>query len=124
MARRRNPPSDSLVSFNLADIAPGRDIVAELVARLGPVKLLSIIPLSEAESCSSLDEDTIRRLFPELIIQISARRSGMRLIHALLLAPRAKVEPAMGLGHPEVQARMAARRKAAKEAWQQTEPAE
>jgi hypothetical protein len=55
------------------------------------IELESSIPLSAAEGTSvekitSLSEDTIRRRFPEFVVQLSARRSGMKLKHALAIA--------------------------------------
>jgi hypothetical protein len=50
-----------------------------------PVELNRIVTLAEASRLSSLSVDTLRDQFPEKIIQLSAKRAGMRVGHALML---------------------------------------
>jgi hypothetical protein len=50
-----------------------------------PVELNRIVTLAEASRLSSLSVDTLRDQFPEKIIQLSPKRAGMRVGHALLL---------------------------------------
>jgi hypothetical protein len=52
---------------------------------LTPLALESIISLERASEISNLSVDTLRRRFPDRIIKLSARRSGMRVKHALML---------------------------------------
>jgi hypothetical protein len=47
--------------------------------------LKRIVPLKQASEVSSLSEDTIKRRFPDKIIQLTPRRLGIRLGDALLL---------------------------------------
>jgi hypothetical protein len=57
-------------------------------------ELESVIPLeSEKEevkktvkAITSLSGDTVKRLFPEKVVHLSARRQGMKLKHALQIA--------------------------------------
>jgi hypothetical protein len=51
-----------------------------------PVAMLRIAPPLEVEKLSSLDWDTIERNHADKIVHISARRVGMRVGHALMLA--------------------------------------
>jgi|RhiMetdeSRZDD1v2_1073273.scaffolds.fasta_scaffold990031_2 hypothetical protein len=51
-----------------------------------PVHLLRVCPPREVEEVSSASWDTIKRNHPELVVQVSERRVGMRLGHALRLA--------------------------------------
>lgn len=51
-----------------------------------PIDLLRIVQPVEAERLSSLSWDTIRRRHPDKVIQISQRRVGIRVGHALMLA--------------------------------------
>ena len=53
-----------------------------------PVELLRIAEPDEAEHLSTLSWDTIKRDHPEKIIQLSTRRVGMRVGHALMLGGR------------------------------------
>jgi hypothetical protein len=50
-----------------------------------PIELLRIVGPDEAEHWSTLSWDTIKRDHSEKIIQLSARRVGMRVGHALML---------------------------------------
>jgi hypothetical protein len=54
-------------------------------AALPAFELLRIASMLEASKLSGVSERTLRRNFPELIIQISKRRQGMRVRDALLL---------------------------------------
>ena len=51
-----------------------------------PVELLRIVKPEEAERLSSLSWDTITREHSDKIVQLSDRRVGMRVGHALMLA--------------------------------------
>jgi hypothetical protein len=56
------------------------------------LELESVIPLEaepgviSVETVTSLSADTQRREYPDLIIQLSPRRQGMKLKHALQIA--------------------------------------
>jgi hypothetical protein len=50
---------------------------------LSEIELNRIVPLSEAAHLMSLSEDSIKRHFRHLLIQVSTRRLGMRVKHAL-----------------------------------------
>jgi hypothetical protein len=67
------------------DVAAIDPIVAAILERIDPIKLLQVVPMTEAEELSSLSEDTLERKHSDKIIHLSARRKGMRRIHALLL---------------------------------------
>lgn len=49
------------------------------------IELNRIVSLAEASRLSSLSVDTLRDRFPEKIVQLSPKRSGMRVGHALML---------------------------------------
>jgi hypothetical protein len=51
-----------------------------------PVELNRIVSLAEASRLSSLSVDTLRDQFPEKIVQLSPKRAGMRVGHALMLS--------------------------------------
>lgn len=51
-----------------------------------PLHLLRIVDPSEAEELSSLSWDSIKRNHADKIVHISARRVGIRVGHALMLA--------------------------------------
>jgi hypothetical protein len=51
-----------------------------------PVEFLRIVKPEEAERLSSLSWDTITREHSDKIVQLSDRRVGMRVGHALMLA--------------------------------------
>jgi hypothetical protein len=51
-----------------------------------PVELLRFVGPEEAERLSTLSWDTIRRKHSDKIVQLSERRVGMRVGHALMLA--------------------------------------
>jgi hypothetical protein len=53
-----------------------------------PVELLRIVDPEEAERLSTLSWDTIKRNHGSKIVRLSARRVGMRVGHALMLADR------------------------------------
>ena len=50
-----------------------------------PVELLRIAEPEEAEHLSTLSWDTIKREHADKIVQLSKRRTGMRVGHALML---------------------------------------
>ena len=50
-----------------------------------PVEMLRIAEPDEAERLSGLSWDTLKREFPDKIVQLSERRRGMRVGHALML---------------------------------------
>ena len=50
-----------------------------------PVELNRIVSLAEASRLCSLSEDPLRDQFPEKIVQLSPKRQGMRVGHALML---------------------------------------
>jgi hypothetical protein len=50
-----------------------------------PVELNRIVSLAEASRLSSLSVDTLRDQFSEKIVQLSPKRAGMRVGHALML---------------------------------------
>jgi hypothetical protein len=50
-----------------------------------PVELNRIVSLAEATRLSSLSVDTLRDQFSEKIVQLSPKRAGMRVGHALML---------------------------------------
>jgi hypothetical protein len=49
------------------------------------IELDRIAPPAECERLSGADWDTLRRRHPDKVIQISPRRVGMRVRHALML---------------------------------------
>jgi hypothetical protein len=51
-----------------------------------PVEFLRIVPPDEAERLSTLSWDTIKRNHSDKIVHLSARRVGLRVGHALMLA--------------------------------------
>ena len=53
---------------------------------LSPLELERIVTLEEASRLTSQSIDTIRRRHRDKIIQLSPRRQGMRVKHALMLA--------------------------------------
>ena len=61
-------------------------VVAGLLKNLSPLELLRVAKMPEAERLSGTSADTLKRKYPHLIVQISERRLGMRVGHALLLA--------------------------------------
>jgi hypothetical protein len=50
------------------------------------LELESVRPLPEVERITSLSEDTLRRRYRQYIKQLSPRRQGMQLKHALAIA--------------------------------------
>jgi hypothetical protein len=53
--------------------------------QLPAIEGLRIAPMPEAPKLSGCSEKTLRRNYPELIIQVSKRRQGMRVRDALRL---------------------------------------
>jgi len=62
------------------------------------LELESVLPLeadpgvTSVETVTTLSAETQRRKYPELIIQLSPRRQGMKLKHALRIAGTADIE--------------------------------
>jgi hypothetical protein len=52
------------------------------------IDLLRIITLREASKLSSLSPDTLEEVYPEKVIDLSPKRKGMRLGHALMLGAK------------------------------------
>ena len=52
---------------------------------LSALELERVVGMPEVERLSGLSHDTIRRNYPDKIIQLSPRRVGMKLKHALSL---------------------------------------
>ena len=50
------------------------------------LELESVTPMDEAEKVTSLDEDTLKRTYPEYVVRVSDRRIGMKLRHILTIA--------------------------------------
>jgi hypothetical protein len=55
------------------------------------LELERIVSLKEAEAVSTLSSDSLKRHHPDKIVKLSPRRQGMRLKHALMLAPSPKI---------------------------------
>jgi hypothetical protein len=60
-------------------------IVTRLLTMMPPLELLRIAEMSEAAHLSSLSVDQLVRDYPGLIVKLSKRRNGMRVVHALML---------------------------------------
>jgi hypothetical protein len=52
---------------------------------LSALDLERVVGMPEAERLSGLSHDTIRRNYPDKIIQLSPRRVGMKVKHAISL---------------------------------------
>jgi hypothetical protein len=67
------------------------DPVTDLIKSLPPLELLRVAPMPESERLSGLSEDSLNRHHADKIVQLSPRRRGMRVIHALMIkgAPEA-----------------------------------
>jgi len=63
------------------------DIAAAEKAELSSLERERIVTLDEASRLSSQSVDTLRRRHRDKIIQLTPRRQGMRIKHALMLAP-------------------------------------
>ena len=50
------------------------------------LELNSVVPLSKVEKITSLDRDTIKRRYGDRVVQLSDKRQGMKLKHALAIA--------------------------------------
>jgi hypothetical protein len=55
---------------------------------LTPIELERIAPMPEASRLSGLSEDSLRRHYPDQIIDLSPRRQGMRVRDALMLTTK------------------------------------
>src|SRR5262249_25417148 len=66
-------------------MAADSDPVAKLIEALPPLELLRIAPMPESEHLSSASTDTLEREHKDKIINVSRRRKGMRVIHALMI---------------------------------------
>jgi hypothetical protein len=51
-----------------------------------PIELESVKLLRDVEKITSLSEYTIRRRYSQFLVKLSARRTGMKLKHALSIA--------------------------------------
>ena len=60
-------------------------VVARLLTLMTPTELLRIVEMEEAARLSSLSADTLVREHADKIVKLSARRNGMRVVHALML---------------------------------------
>ena len=49
------------------------------------LELERVLPLTEAERLTGLSTDTLKRRYPELVVQLSPRRVGMKLKNALAI---------------------------------------
>jgi hypothetical protein len=56
------------------------------------IELESVRPLSEVRARTSLSEDTLKREYPDYVVQLSPRRLGMKLRHVLAI-PRGELRP-------------------------------
>jgi hypothetical protein len=54
-------------------------------ATLSAAELLAFVPLKDAEELGGISEDNLRKNYPELIVQLSPGRVGIRLHHVLKL---------------------------------------
>jgi hypothetical protein len=50
------------------------------------IELESIVTLQTAAKITSLSTDTLRRNYPNFVVQLSLKRHGMKLRHALAIA--------------------------------------
>jgi hypothetical protein len=55
---------------------------------LSALELERIAGMPEASRLSNLSEDSLRRHYPDMVINLSPRRQGMRVKHALMLNPK------------------------------------
>jgi hypothetical protein len=53
--------------------------------KLSQIELERVVSLAEASRLSSLSQDNLKRNFSDKIVQLSERRQGMRVKHALML---------------------------------------
>jgi hypothetical protein len=60
-------------------------VVQELLKIAGPIELLRVATMPEAERLSSLSDDSLRRYHADKLVDLGPRRTGMRVIHALLI---------------------------------------
>jgi hypothetical protein len=60
-------------------------ILARLLTLMPPLELLRIVAMEEAGRLSSLSPETLMREHADKIVKLSARRNGMRVVHALML---------------------------------------
>src|SRR5215475_12798880 len=88
----RHPPSlerPRVQQFRSALLdATGGATMAEFSLGLRPpssLELLRIVPLPEAAYLSGVDEDELRREFPDKIIELGNGRQGLRALYALRL---------------------------------------
>jgi hypothetical protein len=81
-------PDDVIAA--LIESTDADEIVATLIKSIPPIELLRYAPMPEAERLSSLSQDGLERHFPHWIKELSPRRKGMRVIHALLVRHRKK----------------------------------
>jgi hypothetical protein len=65
-------------------------VVAKLLETMTPLELLRIAPMPEAEHLSSASADTLEREHSDKIVNVSRRRKGMRVVHALMIREQQK----------------------------------
>lgn len=56
------------------------------------IELMRVIPLRQAGEVAGISADTIRRRYPEIIVQLSPRRVGVRLRDALNIGGKPAAE--------------------------------
>ena len=76
-------------------------IVSQLLTLMTPIELLRIVEMEEAERLSSLSADTLGREHKDKVVNLSARRNGMRVVHALMLREASIVECASRPREPQ-----------------------
>jgi hypothetical protein len=54
------------------------------------LELERVLPLAEVEKLTNLSPDTLKRRYPEIVVQLSPRRVGMKLKHALAITGRTR----------------------------------
>jgi hypothetical protein len=65
--------------------ATADQIVARLLTMLPPLELLRIAEMPEAARLAGVSQDTLKREHSDKIVNVSRRREGMRVAHALML---------------------------------------
>jgi hypothetical protein len=61
-------------------------LLDELLTKFTALELLRVVPMPECEEITSLSEDTLKREYPDLIVDVSPRRVGMHLGDVLRIA--------------------------------------
>jgi hypothetical protein len=65
--------------------APGGKKMSNADQQLSQIELERVVSLAEASRLSSLSQDNLKRNHRDKIVQLSERRQGMRVKHALML---------------------------------------